>query len=76
MKLQHPDIHNLLRASNQRLERDLVTRDAFPDARNRGRSVRLAMVATPRALEPAAKYEQLTHQMNTDGTITRVLSLL
>lgn len=39
LKLQHPDIQDMLRASNQRLERDLVTRDAFPDARNRGRSV-------------------------------------
>ncbi|KAH9857830.1 hypothetical protein C2E23DRAFT_881394 [Lenzites betulinus] len=76
LKSQHPDIQDVLRASNQRLERDLVSHDAFPDARNRGRSVRLAMVETAKALEPRAKYKQLTHRMINDGTFTRALSAI
>ncbi|KAI0824024.1 hypothetical protein BC628DRAFT_1420456 [Trametes gibbosa] len=74
LKAQHIDIQDVIRAASRRLERDLVTMNAFPDARNRGRSVRLALVDTAKKMQPSEKYAQLTVRMVTDSTFTRTIA--
>ncbi|KAJ3003309.1 hypothetical protein NUW54_g5369 [Trametes sanguinea] len=76
LKAQHIDVQYVLRATRQRLERDIVSCDAFPDARDRGRSVRMAMVETVKSLRPVDHYAQLTLRMVTDGDFTRALSVI
>ncbi|CDO69798.1 hypothetical protein BN946_scf184766.g43 [Trametes cinnabarina] len=76
LKAQHLDIQDVISATRRRLERNIVTLDAFPDARDRGRSVRMAMVETVKTLQPPERYAGLVMRMVTDGDFTRALSTI
>ncbi|CDO74892.1 hypothetical protein BN946_scf184461.g4 [Trametes cinnabarina] len=76
LKAQHLDIQDVVSATRRWLERDIVTLDVFPDARDRGCLVHMAMVETVKTLKPADRYAALVTCMITDSNFTRALSAI